>query len=107
MNARAAEASMVIVTTDDLRELIREVVGDALADHFAPAATATGRVGTKEIAEALGVSRAKIHELAEDGAIPFVWVGDVRRFDVAECIAALQALPAPAKKRGGPGRPKK
>jgi excisionase family DNA binding protein len=102
----APQPGLVVIAGDELKALLREVVRDEI-EALRPSATTPGRVGTKEIAEALGVSRAKIHELAEGGTLPHVWVGDVRRFDVAECIAALQAQPSPAKRRAGPGRPRK
>jgi excisionase family DNA binding protein len=93
------------VPLDDLVDAIVERVAERTgAKEPAPH---VGRLSTAKLAEALGVSRAKVHELAENKTLPFVWVGDHRKFDLAECLAALKSQPAPARKRSGPGRGKR
>jgi len=46
-------------------------------------------IDKREIARALGISTAKVDRLCRDHRIPFVRVGDVRRFDL---VAVREAL---------------
>jgi excisionase family DNA binding protein len=48
-------------------------------------------IDKREVARALGISVAKVDRLCRDHRIPFVRVGDVRRFDLAAVRAALEA----------------
>ena len=76
--AAALEALADDVESRDERQPKAEPLGNAM-------------LSTPELAKRLGVSRAQVHRLAEEGVLPFAWVGDVRRFDLDECIAALKA----------------
>jgi excisionase family DNA binding protein len=85
-----ALASGVIVTTpEQLSAIVRDAVADALAER-APSPEPTGLLSTPEVARRLGVSRATAHRMANEGLLPFIWCGDSRRFDLAECIATLK-----------------
>jgi excisionase family DNA binding protein len=60
----------------------------------------TPLLSKQQIATALGVSTATIDRLCRERAIPFVTVGDSRRFDLLNVRQALEAraaeeLPAP------------
>jgi excisionase family DNA binding protein len=77
-----------------------DALADALADRVAerlndvPRKTAAPRgplVSKQGLATALGVSTATVDRMAKDGAIPYVLVGEVRRFDLDEVRAALVA----------------
>jgi excisionase family DNA binding protein len=65
----------------------------------------------QQLAAALGVSTAKVDRLCRDGAIPFLTVGDSRRFDPISVRAALEAraaeqptpLPQPAPEAAASG----
>jgi excisionase family DNA binding protein len=51
-----------------------------------------------ELAAALRVSRSWVYEAARSGVIPYLRVGALKRFDLAEVKAALRADPvAPAR----------
>lgn len=82
-----------------LRVVVREAVVEALASadvarsHVRP----TRLLTKQETADALGISSAQLDRLCRAGRVPFIHVGDVRRFDLA---AVLEAL-----KDSTPGRP--
>jgi len=86
----------IIVQGLTLNELV-DAVADAVAERIGTPKTGgsdnvrPSLVSTPVLAEQLSISRAKAHKLAEDGVIPFVWCGDVRRFDFDEVKAALKA----------------
>jgi excisionase family DNA binding protein len=103
----APNAGLVVITTDELKAIVREQLEEVLGARAIAMPKRKGRVSTTELADALGVSRSKVHELADAKVLPFVWCGDHRRFDVDECIAALKNAPAPEKHRAGPGRGKR
>ena len=56
----------------------------------------TPLVDKRGLAHALGISPATVDRLCRDGRIPFLRVGDVRRFDLDQVRAALAANSAPA-----------
>jgi excisionase family DNA binding protein len=59
----------------------------------------------RELAHALRVSVAKVDRLSRDGRIPFVIVGDVRRFDLTAVLAALPQQGQPTDERVRPASP--
>lgn len=80
-------AAVIVVTPDQLRELVRDAVREALASSGAP--DAPGRLLTKsELARELSCSVATIDRMTREGA-PFVTVGRTRRYDGAAVRAWL------------------
>ena len=91
---------------DLIREAAREGVAQALSTHGArePANDGDTLLNKRALAHALGVSTATIDRLCRAKRIPFVIVGDARRFDLASVRAALATTPAsPDSKRLPPG----
>ena len=82
--------AVVVVTPDELRELVRKAVRDELDASGSPATTTTALVTKQALAAQLGISVAGVDRLVRDGRIPFVRVGDVRRFDPVAVRAALE-----------------
>jgi len=69
----------------------REGVEQALSAQKADVPAARAALSAKSVlAHSLGVSPATIDRLSRAGRIPFVYVGDARRFDVAAVIAKLK-----------------
>jgi excisionase family DNA binding protein len=89
--------AVVVMSPDDLKELIREAVREEIAS-VRPAAAPSALVDKRECARALGVSTATVDRLCATQRIPFVVVGDVRRFDLEAVRAALESVPAEAPK---------
>jgi excisionase family DNA binding protein len=87
----------------DLLELVRTAARDGVVEGLqahAPAApkAVTPLIDKKTVAHALSVSIATIDRLCRDERIPFVQVGDVRRFDLEAVREALWAsAPGPVK----------
>ena len=86
--------------TDDplagLRELVRDAAREGAAQALAAVTLPTAPpadplLDKRALAHALGVSTAKVDRLCREGRIPFVRVGEVRRFDLAAVRAALEA----------------
>jgi hypothetical protein len=83
---------------DLIREAAREGVAEALSAQRAREHP-TGNdalLDKRALAHALGVSTATVDRLCRARRIPFVIVGDVRRFDLACVRAALATAPAEA-----------
>jgi excisionase family DNA binding protein len=84
-----------------MREAAREGAAQALSTHCgrelrdAGAGAPSGMLLDKRaLAHALGVSTATVDRLCRANRIPFVRVGDVRRFDLAAVREALATPPA-------------
>jgi excisionase family DNA binding protein len=71
-----------------VRTAAREGAEEALASQATPAASES-LIDKRSLAHGLGVSPATVDRLCRDGRIPFVRVGDVRRFDLVAVRAAL------------------
>jgi excisionase family DNA binding protein len=84
---------------DLVRAAAREGTAQALDQRDAPAPrSASPLVDKRALAHALGVSTATVDRLCRWGRIPYVHVGDVRRFDVETVRSALEATgPGPVK----------
>ena len=77
---------------DLVRTAAREGATQALASPGGDAGTTTAPlVDKRTLAHALGVSTASVDRLCREGRIPFVLVGEVRRFDLDAVRAALEA----------------
>jgi excisionase family DNA binding protein len=73
-----------------VRAAAREGAQEALASHGATApATSPTLIDKRGLAHALGVSPATVDRLCRSGRMPFVVVGEVRRFDLLAVRAAL------------------
>jgi excisionase family DNA binding protein len=73
-----------------VRGAAREGAEQALAaEHAGEPPALTPLLDKRELAHALRISTAKVDRLCRDGRIPFVAVGDVRRFDLSAVLAAL------------------
>jgi hypothetical protein len=88
--AAPTTSGLVVITTDELKVLLREQIGEALGEHE-PKAESEAYVSTPVMAERLSISRAKLHALASEPDAPCVWVGDTRRWNPAETIAWFRA----------------
>jgi hypothetical protein len=87
-----------------VRSAAREGVVEALQTQ-APVApkTVIPLINKKDLAHALSVSIASVDRLSRDGRIPWVPVGDVRRFDLEAVRQALRAqAPGPVKAEDPP-----
>lgn len=88
---------------NDLLELVRTAARDGVVEALqtqGPAApkAVTPLIDKKTLAHALSVSIASIDRLCRDDRIPYVVVGDVRRFDLEAVREALRAsAPGPVK----------
>ncbi len=78
---------VVAMTPEQLAALVREVVRAELRD--AGPAAPSQLVAKQAAASALGISTATLDRLVRAGRVPYVLVGDSRRFDVAVVRAAL------------------
>jgi predicted DNA-binding transcriptional regulator AlpA len=87
MNARAS-SGMVLVSVDDLRDLFGEFF-DAKIAALVPK-QAEPLLSSPELAERLGCSRAKVHQLAQDPTAPVIWLGDSRRWSFEETVVWLR-----------------
>ncbi|MGO9833994.1 MAG: hypothetical protein ACLP1X_07255 [Polyangiaceae bacterium] len=77
---------------DLVRAAAREHSTQALDHRDAPATrSAPPLVDKRALAHAHGASRATVDRLCPQGRIPYVHVGDVRRFDIETVRAALRA----------------
>jgi excisionase family DNA binding protein len=98
---------VVPLTPDELRALVREAVRVELASVAPASATPAALVDKRTAAHSLGVSSATLDRLVAAGRIPFVKVGDHRRFDCAKVREALETTPAtpstPAQRERIPG----
>jgi excisionase family DNA binding protein len=96
-----ALATLLEQLREEVRRAVRAGVDDALASRPEGPQEAPQRlVDKRSLAQALAVSPATIDRLCRDGRIPFVRVGDVRRFDP---LAVRQALGEA--KASAPGEP--
>jgi hypothetical protein len=93
----------------DLLELVRSAAREGAVEALQTQAAAATKpmnplIDKRTLAQALGVSMASIDRLCRDERIPFVLVGEVRRFDLE---AVRQALPAraPGPVQSEPARP--
>jgi excisionase family DNA binding protein len=59
------------------------------------AATTVPLLTVREVAERLGVSRAKVYKLCEKGTLPHIQLANVIRFDPAVLDAFLAGAPRP------------
>lgn len=88
----ATPAPVVVVTVEQLRELVREAVADAIAELAPPVAPNDGLLDRSGAAAWLSVSLAKLDALCRRDAdpLPFSLCGDVRRFEREELRAWLR-----------------
>jgi hypothetical protein len=79
---------LVVLTPEQLAELVKRAVQDALAEHqpSAPAPALFDRTG---IAQRLGLGTTTVDRLRRDG-MPCVFIGDSPRFELAECLAWIR-----------------
>jgi excisionase family DNA binding protein len=77
-----------------LRPVIAEVVHDVLAEHEAAERVRPERVDCKTMAQLLDCSQAQIHRLCREEGLPFVRLGEVKRFDPTAVYAWLDARTA-------------
>jgi excisionase family DNA binding protein len=94
-------ASALDAIADRVAERVLEVLAPML-EASAPTARRPSLLSKSELASLLHVSTATVDRLARHGALPFVRVGDVRRFDLEAVRRALEerganasAAPAP------------
>jgi excisionase family DNA binding protein len=106
-----AAADVLAALLDLVRTAAREGTTEALASRSEGlAAERSALLDKRDVAHALGVSTATIDRLCRQQRIPFVLVGEVRRFDLAAVRGALaeqrpvaQASAGTADRRVAPG----
>jgi excisionase family DNA binding protein len=98
---------LVVLPADELVTMIGDIVEAKLAALALAPKAEPSMLSTPELAEKLGCSRAKVHALAKAKKIRFRWLGDERRFVLADVLEDLAKAPAPTKTHAGPGRPRK
>jgi len=100
---RVTGPGVVVVTlsADELRALVRDEVRAALTSVAPASATPSPLVDKKECARALGISTTSLDRMTAAGKVPFLRVGDVRRYDFAAVRAALET-PAATPTRPAP-----
>jgi len=76
-------APIVILTPEQLSELIKRAVQDALAEHQPEVVPAL--FDLTGIAQRLGIGITTVNRLRREG-MPCVFIGDSPRFDLAECL---------------------
>lgn len=88
MNARNDSTTLVVITTGELGELIRERVALALAEHD-QGASAPALLDRRGLALALGCGLDTIDRLRREGC-PELRVGDAPRFALTDVLAWLR-----------------
>jgi hypothetical protein len=83
---------IVVLSVDELRELIRHVVFDQMAEFLEEARKPIPLLDRAGLAQALGCSTATISRLVREG-VPCVPLGDSRRFKLDEVVSWLQSRP--------------
>ncbi len=89
----APAVTVLVMSPDELEALVHAAVVAALAATTS-AASAPALVTKQAAAGALGISTGTLDRLVRAGRVPFVKVGDVRRFDLAAVRASLVAIEA-------------
>jgi len=84
------DTPMVMMTRAQLRELVQDALVLALSEYEAGKQPAAELVSSAEMAQKLGVSRAKLNKMRAAGEIPAVRLGDSVRFSPTEVIARLR-----------------
>lgn len=84
---RDAAPQLIVATPDQLAELIRDAVAEALAEQSQDVAAAL--LDRNGIARALGVSPSTVDKLRRE-ALPYIMLGDSPRFEPAACIEWLR-----------------
>lgn len=80
------QPALVVVTPDQLADIVRSAVADVLAEQCDDAPALLDRNG---IAKALGCSPSSINRLRHEG-LPHVLLGDSPRYELAQCLAWLR-----------------
>lgn len=81
---------VVVVTPEQLAELVRGAVETALAEQRQEVAPVLlDRAG---VAQRLGVGTTTVDRLRREG-MPCVFIGDSPRFDLAECVDWIRRRP--------------
>jgi len=85
-------APLVLVSVDQLRELVRDAVAEAIAEHVAePAPRLVDRRG---LAQALGCCVDTVDRLRREGA-PELTVGDAPRFEIDRVLEWIRTRSTP------------
>jgi hypothetical protein len=80
--------AIVLLTPEELTELIKRAVENALAEQRQETAPALFDRGG--IAQQLGVGTTTVDRLRREG-LPCVYLGDCPRFELAECLAWIRS----------------
>jgi excisionase family DNA binding protein len=86
--------SVVVATPDELRAIVRDELRAILLTREPATSAPAPLLDKRGLAAALGVSPATVDRQTAEGRIPFVRVGDHKRFDLAAVRAALELTPA-------------
>ena len=90
--------NIIVMTSEDFDARIEAVLRRVLGDRKEAAPVATAPLVDKQtLGRLLTCSTAKIDKLVRAEKIPYLFVGEVRRFDVASVRAALSAPATPAR----------
>jgi excisionase family DNA binding protein len=97
----AAEKLLVTMTVDQLRELIRTEVRDAVAANPQQAQPPLSSLTAKEAAAYLKIPDTMVRKRARNGELKCFYIGTEMRFDVCDLQAFKEAHRAPPKKKAG------
>lgn len=81
---------------DELAERVAARVIERLGERATAPTSVAPLLSKQQLAAQLGISPAGVDRLVRDAKIPFVRVGDVKRFDFAAVRSALEVAQAPA-----------
>lgn len=79
----------VTLTVDQLRELVRDIVAEALID-LRPDTSGPATLSGAQMAERIGVSRTTMHSLRVEGC-PAIRVGDAYRYEPDRVLTWLRS----------------
>ena len=82
---------LVVITTDELKAIVREQVEEALAEHAPKTSDEPIFVTCAVLCERLGVSRSTVFRARKAG-LPFAKCGDEFRYEVSRCAEWFRRL---------------
>ncbi len=89
MTAPTPAAMVLLPWSDEVLDQLAERLAERLVTPKAEAREMY--IATEPMAEILGISRGKLHQLAAEADCPAIWVGDTRRWLPSETVAWFRA----------------
>ena len=82
-------SSVIVVSPDELRTLIREAVAEAMQDQNGAADEPDTLLSTAQVCRRLGIGRTTLHEMRRRGRIEAVTIGRAVRFRASDVDALM------------------